>query len=205
PALHRELLGRLRAQNAFIVGYAGALGTANAMDRLVSSLQRTDPSVHLVAVGEGEKRSALQGLAQQLGVAERLHLLPPVSREQVATLLAAVDVAYAGLRGGRLYGLGAGLTKLNDYLLAARPVVYAGADPGNAIELSGAGVCADPDDIGAIASAIETLRAMPEGERRALGERGRVWCLQNRLPARQAAAILHALAGLPESGELPAD
>lgn len=194
---HRELVARLRASGAFVVGYTGALGTANAMDRAVAAVGKTDASVHLVIVGDGDRGADLQSLAADLGLAERVHVLPAVPRDQVPAFLAAVDAAYAGIRGSPLYRLGAGLTKLNDYMLAARPVVYAGADPANAIELSGGGIVCDPDDIDAIAAAIERLRAMPAAERAAMGERGRAWCLENRSPGRQAARILEVLAELP--------
>ena len=49
-------------------------------------------SVRLVVAGEGPLRSEYRALARQLGVADRLHLLGDVTRDDIADLLAAADL-----------------------------------------------------------------------------------------------------------------
>jgi glycosyltransferase involved in cell wall biosynthesis len=50
------------------------------------------PQAHLAIAGDGPDGDALRGLAAQLGVGERLHLLGAVSSADVADLLASADI-----------------------------------------------------------------------------------------------------------------
>ncbi|MBV8270724.1 MAG: glycosyltransferase family 4 protein [Cupriavidus sp.] len=192
PAAHAEHLARLRADGAFILGYAGAVGIANAMHVAVEALARLE-RVHLVIVGEGPERDALQARATTLGVQDRLHWLPPVRRAQVPEFLARVDAAYAGALASPLYQYGASFTKLNDYMMARKPIIYAVGDPGNAVETSGCGVSCVAEDAGAVAAGIEQLMALPADALAALGERGHAWCIANQNAARQAQQVLDVL------------
>src|SRR5207248_741363 len=49
-------------------------------------------SLRLVLAGEGPLRSEYRSLARQLGVADRVHLLGDVTRDNIADLLAAADL-----------------------------------------------------------------------------------------------------------------
>jgi len=200
PAGHVELLERLRAQGAFILGYAGTLGIANAMELAVDGLALTPARVHLVMMGDGASRAELRQQAQRLGCDERVHFLEPVARRQVASFLARIDVAYVGLRASPLYAYGASLTKLNDYMLAGVPILYSGADHNNAVERSAGGLHCLPGDPAAIAAAVERLMAMSASERLAMGEAGRQWCLDNQMVENQVRSILQTLQALPPRG-----
>lgn len=192
PAPHAERLARLRADGAFLLGYAGAVGVANAMHVAVDALAALE-HVHLVIVGEGPERDALQARAARLGVQDRLHWLPPVRRTQVPDFLARIDVAYAGALASPLYQYGASFTKLNDYMMARKPIVYAVGDPGNGVEASGCGISCAAEDAIAVAAGIERLMALPADALAALGERGHAWCLTHQDAARQAQQILDTL------------
>lgn len=51
-----------------------------------------DPAWHLALAGQGPDRERLQGLASELGVAERLHLVGELPSAEVGGFLAALDV-----------------------------------------------------------------------------------------------------------------
>ena len=200
PETHLVLLRRLRESGAFILGYAGTLGTANAMNTAVDALARTDQHVHLVMMGEGACQAALLQQAQRLGCHDRVHFLAPVTRRQVADFLAQIDVAYVGVRASPLYAYGASLTKLNDYMLASVPILYSAGDNNNPVEAAGAGICCPPDDPAAIAQAINHMHGIPEERLRAMGEAGRHWCLANHMVENQVQQILQTLQHLPKRG-----
>lgn len=197
PESHQKLLSRLRGRGRFIVGYAGALGAANALHTLVYSLKECDTRIHVVLVGQGPYKSELAKLAEQLGVVERVHFLSPVSRDEVSSFLEGVNVTYAGTKKKELYNLGASLTKINDYMLASKPIVYAVGDPGNPVEESGCGVSCEAENVRQVALAINQLAHLPESDLIEMGEKGRNWCLENQMVEDQAALILDVLFNTP--------
>ncbi|HYG45239.1 MAG TPA: glycosyltransferase family 4 protein [Bordetella sp.] len=197
PETHAALLHQLRERAAFILGYAGTLGTANSMEVAVDALARANPRVHLVMMGDGACRAALQQQAERLGCRHRVHFLAPVARRQVASFLAQVDAAYVGLHASPLYAYGASLTKLNDYMLASVPILYSVGDNNNPVEAARAGVCCPPGDPAAIGAAIDRLQAMPASSLRAMGAAGRQWCLAHHMVASQVRLILETLQQLP--------
>lgn len=197
PRTHAALLRQLRESGAFIIGYAGAIGLANAMHSVIEALARLPERFHLVIVGDGAFRTQLIDLSRRLGIAHRVHLLPPVSRSQVADILREVDVAYVGLQNIPLYEYGASLTKLNDYMLAEKPILYAGNDPDNAVARSGCGISCTPEDPESIAEGLRALAGLSDEERRLMGMKGKSWALENNMVSRHAFTILEHLNSLP--------
>jgi glycosyltransferase involved in cell wall biosynthesis len=72
-----------------------------------------------------------------------------------------------------LYRYGISPNKLHEYMAAGRPTIFAGNSHNNPITEAEAGITVPPADPRAIASAIETLAAMPVDERREMGLRAR--------------------------------
>lgn len=198
PNAHSETLRQLKADGAFIIGYAGTLGTANAMNVIVEALSAAHNSVHLVMLGDGACREQLRAQAHQLNCSTRVHFLPPVGRHQVAHFLSFVDVAYAGGHKSPLYTYGASVTKLNDYMLASIPTLYSMGDLNNAIEMSGAGISCEPDNPPALAQAINTLMNLPKSELEELGKIGRAWCLEHQLVSTLCKKIIHKINQSPQ-------
>lgn len=69
----------------------GRLTAQKNQDVLIRALAGV-PRARLVIAGDGPRRVEYEALAAQLGVADRLHLLADVTREEVADLLAACDL-----------------------------------------------------------------------------------------------------------------
>lgn len=193
PVGHAQLFDTLSKQDAFIVGYAGAIGQANALHALVDTLNLLPKNIHVVLMGHGALSEEIRLRADELGVGNRLHLLPPVSRDMVSSFLGKIHVAYAGTKKKRLYEYGASLTKINDYMLSAKPILYAVGDPGNPIELSGCGFSCEAENQQQIAEALIKLQKMPPSELGEMGRKGRNWCLENQMVSAQAELILEVL------------
>ncbi|MFD7906308.1 glycosyltransferase [Kitasatospora sp. NPDC059747] len=108
---------RLRAElglpeGSWVVGGIGRLVPGKRFGVLLEALAELDPDARLVLIGEGPERAALERMAAELGVRERLVLTG--ERDDVPELLTALDVLAApsteetfGL--GVLEGLAAGL------------------------------------------------------------------------------------------------
>lgn len=197
PPEHRELIARLRRDGRFLIGYAGALGVANAMTTAIEALALVDPNVHLLVLGKGAMKDELSLLAQSREIGDRVHFLPTVEPDQVGEFLEKIDVAYIGLINQSIFTLGASPTKLNNYMLAANPVIYAIGDPGNQVEQSGCGIVCEPENPKELAGAIAKIAALSPDERLEMGARGRRWLLENNLVSRHASMILDRLSALP--------
>ena len=83
------------AQDKTLLLYAGNLVKLKGLDRLLvafASVARRFPSACLALVGEGGERHALQKLANQLGVGDRVLMPGVVSREEMPDWYRACDV-----------------------------------------------------------------------------------------------------------------
>ena len=171
-SLVRDLLpGR-----AFIVGYAGSLGLANALSHLVEAavLLRDRVDIGIAIVGEGAELAALKALAAERGL-ENIVFVPAIAKTGIPALLSEFDACYLGLRREPLFRFGVSPTKLFDYLLAAKPVIMAIEAGNDIVSEAGCGLTVRPEDPAAIAAAILDLAARGAEERRAMGEAGRAY------------------------------
>lgn len=177
--LHRKLLNDLKEQGLFIVGYAGAHGVANALDSFVvaASLCKDD-NIAFVLVGQGPERDNLQKLASDMGV-NNLFFLPPVPKNSVPSLLDRFDACYIGLMSQPLFRFGVSPNKLMDYMMAAKPVIFAIESGNDPVTESGAGISIPPENPEAIANAARKLKALEENERALMGQRGKDYVLEN--------------------------
>jgi glycosyltransferase involved in cell wall biosynthesis len=174
-----KFLRTLRAQGTAIVGYAGTHGVSNALDNMLDAARlMRDEKVAFVLVGGGPDKADLQLRAsrEQLG---NTYFLDPVQKSQIPSLLQYFDIAYIGWHRHPLYRFGISPNKLMDYMMAARPVLHAVAAGNDPVHEAGCGMTVEPDDPQAVAQGIRTLLALPADERRAMGQRGKAFVLEN--------------------------
>ena len=109
--------------------YSGTISHARGIDTLVRGLPHL-PGVHLVIVSvpfPHPSVPALQELAESLGVADRLHVAPPVSQDRLVHYLSGADVAVHPMPGGSPNHDQALPNKLFEYLHAGLPLVVSDA------------------------------------------------------------------------------
>ena len=123
------------------------------------------PGAHLSIGGEGPERAALEALARELGVADRVAFLG--WRRDVGALLAACDVFVCSSRHEPLGNI------VLEAWSAARPVVAAAAQgPSELVEEDETGLLVPVDDAAALARAVGALLADPQRAAR-LAQSGR--------------------------------
>ena len=183
-----------RSRGHVVVGYAGSHGVANALDTLLAVARKTLGSpITYVLVGDGMEKDRLVRRASGEGLSNVV-FLPPVPKATVRAVLAEFDVAYLGWTRSPLYRFGIAPNKLMDYMMAGLPVVHsvdAGNDP---VAEAGCGISTAPGDADAAAEAICRMAALSPGERRALGERGRVFVSERHTYPVLARRFLEAVA-----------
>ncbi|MBK6470877.1 MAG: glycosyltransferase family 4 protein [Betaproteobacteria bacterium] len=187
-------LAAAAAAHGTVVGYAGSMGAPNALDTLLdaSALLREEP-FRFVLVGSGHEQARLAQRVADEGLTN-VTFLPPIPKAQVPAFLAQVHIAYIGWQRVPIYRFGIAPNKLMDYMMAGCAVLHsvdAGNDP---VAEAGCGLTVPPQDASAVADGLRRLAAVPAGERRAMGERGRAFVLANHTYPVLARRFLEALA-----------
>jgi glycosyltransferase involved in cell wall biosynthesis len=122
------------------------------------------PDVHLVVIGDGGAKAAIQARAASLPHADRIHFLPAAPPAEILSWTASADVAVIPIQPSTLNHRLTTPTRLFDAMGAGVSVVAADL-PGMAgiVRETGVGVLVDPTSPHAIAAGIrEILDATPE-------------------------------------------
>jgi glycosyltransferase involved in cell wall biosynthesis len=138
---------------AFVVTGVGRLVPVKGFDLLVDALPAlvaAVPETHVVLVGDGPERAALERRAGSYGLAARLHLLG--ARSDIARCLRATDVLAAPSRNE---GMGRALVEA---MALGLPVVAAAVGGIPDVIVDGeSGRLVPPDDVNALAAALADL------------------------------------------------
>jgi glycosyltransferase involved in cell wall biosynthesis len=159
----------------FDVVYAGAHGTANALDTIVQCaaiLEREGSRIMFRLYGDGPDKARLARSASERG-ATNIRFHDPVPKSQVYEVLAAADAFVLVLKKSGLYRHGFSLNKLWDYMAAGRPIVFSADAAQNVVEEAQCGMTVPAEDAQALADALRTLSGLTDVERAAMGQRGR--------------------------------
>jgi len=166
---------------SFIVGYAGKLGASNAMDAFIEAAGALSARTELgfAVLGEGAEEARLRELARRSGATDNLVFLPRVAKDEVGSYLAAFDACWVGVKDSPLYAHGISLTKLFDYMIAARPIILSSGAGNDPVAEAGCGLTVAPEDPQALAAAIERMAGLSREERDAMGRAGRAYFSAN--------------------------
>lgn len=159
-------------KNKFIIGYAGTLGLANALEHFVdaSQLLIRYEDIFFIIVGDGYLKDELTSRTE--GQSNVL-FFPKISKNQVQHLLTFFDVCFVGRNDSPLFKHGVSANKYFDYMLAGKPILDSNNYIKDPVELSGCGVIVKPDSAEAIRDGIIALYELPELERTKMGTLGK--------------------------------
>lgn len=90
-----------------------------------------------------------------------------------------MDALYVGLQRQPLFRFGVSPNKLMDYMMAAKPVIFAIDAPNDMVADADCGISIEPEDSKAIAAAAEKLASLSKDELCAMGQRGQEYILAN--------------------------
>jgi len=187
----------LGAEGKFLVCYAGTMGLAHGLETLVEAaaiLQRENPRVEFLLVGEGADKERIVGLASQRGLTN-LRFVGQQPRESMPSFISASDACLVMLKKADLFKTVIP-TKMLEFMSCARPVIL-GVD-GQAREImdaAQAGIFVEPENAKALAGGIQRLAGEP-GLCEALGAKGREYILRSFSRKRTASDYLQILHNL---------
>lgn len=172
-----EELEKLIPKNKFIIGYAGTIGLANALEYFVEAavLLRAHTDLFFVIVGDGYLKVELEEKSKGCN---NILYFPKIRKNQVQRLIQYFDVAFVGRNDSPLFSHGVSANKYFDYMLAAKPILDSNNLIKDPVELSGCGIIVKPDSSDAIKEGILRFMAMSVNERREMGLRGRDYVLR---------------------------
>ncbi len=177
---HAALRSQLNLDGQFVLGFVGSFKAWHGVDFLLEAFARLrgeDAGYHLLLVGDGPMRAALEEETQRLGLQEAVTLVGNVPHEEVPRYLALMDVAlapYPVLEDFYFSPL-----KLYEYMAGSRAVVASRIGQVAEVVADGlTGLLYEPGDQEALMGCIRRLRA-DENLRKKLGQNARMACSTN--------------------------
>ena len=177
-----NILKSAKAKFKFVIGYFGLIGHAQDFSGLFEALVKDEElNTGLVIVGDGPKRKSLEAEVSRLNLSGKVFFTGQVEKHQVYSLISRIDICYLGLVDSYLFQLGASPTKLNDYLKAAKPIIYSTPwiDPDLQKFCEAVFFCDPGDPLGAY-QALKSLSMKTSSSLRKIGSRGQIWIGENR-------------------------
>lgn len=170
-------VAELRRSYPVVLVYAGAHGTANALEDLLDSAGSAEQlGIAFALVGSGLLKEDLQARCADC---PNVRFFDPVPRSEVTQALRLADFAYAGARPSPLYRFGVSFNKIYDYLAAGLPLLENIGAANSPVADAACGLAADPN---VPESLIEALRQMAQSsaeERATWGQNGRTYVEQH--------------------------
>ena len=168
-------------KDKFIIGYAGTLGIANALDSFIRAANELQgySEIAFVLVGNGKLKPRLQQQVEELGLTN-VYFVDAIPKRQVQNLLEIFNVCYIGLTKDPLFRFGVSPNKLFDYLYAGKPILYA-IDSGRYTPVtdSQSGIQIEPENVKHIVDGVLKLYKMSPEERAVMGSNGHQEAVQS--------------------------
>jgi len=162
-------------KDVFKIGYAGALGIANALKYLIHAahlINESNIEIHLL--GNGSEKKNLMEMVKDKNISN-VYFHDAVPKNKVGIFLSKMDALFIGWHFSKIYRFGISANKLFDYLASAKPIIHsvnAGNDP---VLEAKAGISVKPENPKEIADAILKLYKMTQSRRNELGRNGRAY------------------------------
>ena len=161
-----ERRSRPRGGTANIL-FVGRLAGQKGVDVLLHALAQTSAQARLLVAGDGPCLEDLKDLAEKLGIRDQVEFLGWVERESLPGIYADADILALPSRDEGMPNV------VLEAMASGLPVVAASVGGTPELVVDGeTGLLVAPDDVRALASALETLVSSPE-KAMAMGRAGR--------------------------------
>jgi len=169
-------ISEAKEQGKLIAGYTGAHGVANALDTIIESARilqdRNIDNVQFIMVGDGPEKQRLVKQVKEWGLTN-IRFFGAVPKSTIPALLHECDIGVLSWNKSTLYTkYGMSTNKLWDYMMCARPVVWAIDSLNNPVAEADCGITVPPGDANEMANAINKMTQLNEDSRKQMGIRG---------------------------------
>ncbi len=176
----QNLFSQLKlVEQRLIIGYAGGMGEANALDFLLDAFaQLKHLPLALVMVGSGAKREHLEQRVKDEQL-DNVYILGQIGKSQIPEFLASCDGLYLGWNKLPIYRFGICPNKLFDYMLSGKPIVHSVSAGNDLVEQANCGISIAAEDVEAIASAFLHMLSLKAENLQTMGRNGYNFVLSN--------------------------
>lgn len=180
PELEQAFLDQYIPKGKFIIGYAGTLGKANALETIIdalSELDKTNAEFHFVFLGDGPLKSALMDKAKNL---TNVSFAPKVKKEYVNSFLRHCDLLYDSVKSVAIYQFGSSQNKWMDYMYSGKPILVSYTGNLSLINEASCGIAVPSEDKEALKAAIKNFHKMDKTKLNEMGLRGKEFVMKYR-------------------------
>lgn len=192
-AAPEELRDELGLAGKFIVSYIGTHGMSHALEIVLQAAKELerDPALHFLFVGEGAEKEKLKQFASELKLSN-VTFINEQPRERLLSFYRASDVSVVPLKRLPIFKKVLP-SKLFELMGAGCPVICGVEGEAAALVTAAeAGLCVEPENVGALIEAITRLRGDRELRAR-MSENGRAFVTARYLRSTLAEKYLNAL------------
>ncbi|MBL8890160.1 MAG: glycosyltransferase family 4 protein [Planctomycetaceae bacterium] len=159
-------------QGKFLIGYAGTIGKANALQcplDVFRDFTESNPNLAFVLLGDGP---LLDSYRETYSRFNNIVFLGRVDKSDLGKLLSMMDVVINPWLDLSIYRFGISPNKWIDYMQAKKPILAPFGGYQQVLETVNCGWFVKPEDPAALHSSIETIAKLPKEELRKMGDNG---------------------------------
>lgn len=197
PTEGRAVRMQHQLEDKFVVGFVGSLKPWHGTDTLLEAfneLRRQTPHTHLLIVGDGPTREALEHYARKYELAPFVTFTGNVPYEQVPEYVAAMNVTVAPYAPHENFYYSP--IKIFEYMVMGKPVIAGALGQVKDLVRDGeTGLLYEPGNIGQLTEALMTLASNAEFTR-TMGEKARAWVQREHTWENNARLVVEFAQGL---------
>jgi glycosyltransferase involved in cell wall biosynthesis len=184
-----------RSSPGFNVVYAGSIGRANALHRLLSVAEKFSEAdgVTFEFFGKG---AYLDEFQKKYASWPSIIFHGALARSKLLETMRTADVVFLATDDSEIWRYGQSLHKVVEYMTLGRPIIAAYSGFPSMIDEADCGVFVPADDEEGLRRRILDFQRMTPAERDAIGARGRDWIFKHRTYAKLAEDYLKILDSL---------
>ncbi|MFT4579270.1 MAG: glycosyltransferase involved in cell wall biosynthesis [Nitrospinales bacterium] len=145
-------------ENDFVFGFVGVIFETQGLDTIIRALgllkNNREKVPLLFLVGDGEYRSTLQSLSEELNIADRIIWTGNIPHEQVRSAINACDMMLAPFQKKSLELKGSSALKLWEYLACDKPILASESEDHEFLQKFNFGRMVEPDNVELWAKAL---------------------------------------------------
>lgn len=168
---------RIAEDRTLRILYAGTMGSAQGLATVVESAeicQKEGMNIVIKLIGQGICYASLQEMVKNKGL-RNCEILQGQPLKEMGELFRWADVLLVHLKDDPLFRITIP-SKTQAYLYLGKPILMAGrGDAANIVQEAQAGIVCSPENSEEMVTAIRKFLSSTQDERRAMGERGRVF------------------------------
>lgn len=165
-------------EDKFVIGYAGSMGTSNAMDSFIEAIKKMakEKDIYFVLVGDGDLKNSF---IERLSGLNNVKIGPKIKQNEIPYFLSKCDLLYLSTHDSKIWEYGQSLNKLIDYMMSGKPIIASYSGYPSMLNEANSGVFIPTGSVDSIVKAIQSFKNMSPSERKLYGQRGKTWVEEN--------------------------